>query len=276
MTILITSSLTSLTSLTSPASPGSPGFQAPGLELFDFPPLWAGAPYWLTKPILMAVLAAALVCGVCWAAFANPKVVPRGLQNVVELGYVFVRDQAARPFLGKDADRWMGLLLSVFFLVWIWNLMGVVPLVQIPVSSFLAFPAVIAVSVYVLKIYLGVTRHGVAGYVRGLFPRGLPLGAYVLVIPLELLYTLVTSLFAHMLRLAANMFAGHLILAFFSMVGFWFLFEHPTPLGVPVGVAGVLMAIAITALEMFVQFLQAFLFTLLTAMFIGTALNPEH
>ncbi|MEU8380230.1 F0F1 ATP synthase subunit A [Streptosporangium sp. NPDC048865] len=270
MTILITSSFTAS------ASPASPGFRAPGLELFDFPPLWAGAPYWLTKPILMAVLAAALVCGVCWAAFANPKVVPRGLQNVVELGYVFVRDQVARPFLGKDADRWMGLLLSVFFLVWIWNLMGVVPLVQLPVSSFLAFPAVIAVSVYVLKIYVGVRRHGAVGYVRGLMPRGLPVLAYVLVIPLELLYTFVSSLFAHMLRLAANMFAGHLILAFFSMVGFWFLFEHPSPLGVPVGMAGVLMTIAVTALEMLVQFLQAFLFTLLTAMFIGTALNPEH
>ncbi|GAA2887329.1 F0F1 ATP synthase subunit A [Streptosporangium fragile] len=271
MTILITSPFPPAI-----ASSPSPEFEAPGLELFDFPPLWADAPYWLTKPVVMALLAAALVCGVCWAAFASPKLVPRGLQNVVELGYVFVRDQVARPFLGRDADRWMGLLLSVFLLVWVWNLMGVIPLVQLPVSAYLAFPAVLAVTAYVLKIYVGIRRHGLLGYLRGLITPGLPRASYVLVVPLELVYNFVTSLFAHMLRLAANMFAGHLILAFFSMVGYWFLIEHPTPLGVPVGVAGVVMTIGMTALEMFIQFLQAFLFTLLTAMFIGTAIDPGH
>ncbi|MEV4186480.1 F0F1 ATP synthase subunit A [Streptosporangium canum] len=251
-------------------------FQAPGLDLFHFPPLWPGAPYWLTKPVLMAVVGALLVCALMWAAFARPKLVPRGLQNVAEMGYVFIRDQAARPFLGKDADRWMGLLLSIFFLSWIWNLMGVIPVVQLPVSSFLAFPAVIAFSVYVIKIYVGVREQGAKGYVGNLIPRGLPRGAYVLLIPLELLQNFVTSLFTHMLRLAANMFAGHLILAFFSAAGFWFLFERPTPLGIPVGVLGVVMAIVMTGFEMFIQFLQAYLFVLLTAMFIGASLNPEH
>ncbi|MFJ2033696.1 F0F1 ATP synthase subunit A [Streptosporangium sp. NPDC087985] len=251
-------------------------FQAPGLDLFHFPPLWPGAPYWLTKPIVMAVVGAILICALMWAAFAKPKLVPRGLQNVAEMGYVFVRDQAARPFLGKDADRWMGLLLSIFFLSWIWNLMGVIPLVQLPVSSFLAFPAVIALSVYVIKIYVGIRAQGAKGYVGNLIPRGLPKLAYILLIPLELLQNFVTSLFTHMLRLAANMFAGHLILAFFSAVGFWFLFERPTLLGVPIGVLGVVMAIVMTGFEMFIQFLQAYLFVLLTALFIGSSLNPEH
>ncbi|MDP9869764.1 MULTISPECIES: F0F1 ATP synthase subunit A [Streptosporangium] len=254
----------------------SDDFQAPGLDLFHFPPLWPGAPYWLTKPILMAGVGIILICALLWAAFARPALVPRGLQNIAEMGYLFVREHAARPFLGKDADRWMGLLLSIFLLTWIWNLMGVIPLVQLPVTSFLAFPAVMALTVYVIKIYVGVRKWGAGAYVSNLIPRGLPKLAYVLLIPLELLQNFVTSLFTHMLRLAANMFAGHLLLAFFSAVGFWFLFERPTPLGVPVGVLGVVMAIVMTGFEMFIQFLQAYLFVLLTAMFIGDSLDPEH
>ena len=82
--------------------------------------------------------------------------------------------------------------------------------------------------------------------------------------------------FTHAVRLFANMFAGHMLLAFFSMVGFWFLFEKLTPLGAPVGVLGVVMTIVLTAFEMFIQFLQAFLFAMLAAMYIGGALHADH
>ncbi|MFF5245387.1 F0F1 ATP synthase subunit A [Streptosporangium sp. NPDC000095] len=251
-------------------------FKAPGLELFDLPPIIPGVA-WFTKPVLLALLSSLLVIAFCWSAFANPKLVPRGIQNIGEVGYTFVRDQVARPFLGKDADRWMGLLLSLFFLVWIWNLMGVVPFLQFPVASHIAFPIVLAVSIYVLKIYLGIKHQGGLGYFKNMmFPPGLPKPIYLLLAPIEFLSNMIVAPFTHAVRLFANMFAGHIILAFFSAVGFWFLFEQLTPLGAPVGVVGVIMTIAMTGFEMFIQFLQAFLFALLAAMYIGGSLHAEH
>ncbi|MBX6383159.1 MAG: F0F1 ATP synthase subunit A [Microbispora sp.] len=252
-------------------------FTAPGPSIFDFPPLWDGAPSWLTKPVLMAIFGAIVVCALAWSAFANPKLVPRGMQNIGEMGYQFVRDQVARPFLGKDAERWMPLLLSLFFLILLWNLFGVVPLIQIPVASHIAFPAVLAALIYIIKIYLGIKHQGFVGYFKNMmFPAGLPKPIYVLLAPIEFLSNLIIAPFTHAVRLFANMFAGHLILAFFSAVGFWFLFEKLTPLGSGLGVLGVIMTIAMTGFEMFIEFLQAFLFTMLAAMYIGGSLHPDH
>ncbi|WP_406318209.1 F0F1 ATP synthase subunit A [Streptosporangium sp. NBC_01639] len=251
-------------------------FTPPGLELFNSQPIIPGVD-WFTKPVLLALLSSLIVVAFCWSAFANPKLVPRGVQNVAEMGYMFVRDQVARPFLGKDADRWMGLLLSIFFMVWIWNVMGVVPVLQFPVAAHIAFPIVLALSIYVLKIYLGVKHQGAIGYFKNMmFPPGLPKPIYVLLAPIELLSNMIIAPFTHAVRLFANMFAGHIILAFFSLVGFWFLFEKLTPLGAPLGVVGVIMTIAMTGFEMFIQFLQAFLFAMLAAMYIGNSLHAEH
>ncbi|WP_113701052.1 F0F1 ATP synthase subunit A [Nonomuraea lactucae] len=245
-------------------------------ELFNLPPIIPGVD-WFTKPVLLALLSAVIVIGFFWAAFASPKIVPRGVQNAAEVGYMFVRDQVARPFLGKDADRWMGLLLSLFFLVFAWNIMGVIPFAQFPVASHIAFPAVLAISIYVLKVYLGVRHQGPIGYFKNMmFPPGLPKPIYILLSPIEFLSNLIIAPFTHAVRLFANMFAGHMLLAFFSMVGFWFLFEHLTPLGAPIGVIGVVMTIIFTAFEMFIQFLQAFLFAMLASMYIGGSLHAEH
>ena len=252
-------------------------FKAPTPEeLFQLPPIIPGVE-WFTKPVLLALLSTVIVVGFLWAAFANPKIVPRGVQNIGEYGYMFVRDQVARPFLGKDADRFMGLLLSMFFLVLVWNLMGVVPFIQFPIASHIAFPIVLAVSVYVLKLYLGFKHQGFFGYFKNMmFPPGLPKGIYLLLAPIEFLSNMIIAPFTHAVRLFANMFAGHMLLAFFSMVGFWFLFEKLTPMGAGVGVIGVVMTMAMTGFEMFIQFLQAFLFAMLAAMYIGNSLHAEH
>ncbi|WP_460362270.1 F0F1 ATP synthase subunit A [Actinocorallia lasiicapitis] len=258
------------------ASGSGEEFTPPGVGLFNFPPLFAGGPEWLTKPVLVALLGVLVTIAVSWAAFAKPKLVPKGAQNVGELGYLFVRDQVARPFLGKDAETWMPLLFSMFTLIWVWNISGVIPFVQFPVASHIAFPAVLALSVYFLKIYLGMKHQGPVKYFTNLIPSGLPKPIYVLLVPIEFLSTFILAPFTHAVRLFANMFAGHLILAFFSLVGYWFLIEHATPLGAPLGVLGVVMTIAMTAFEMFIQFLQAFLFTMLAAMYIGSGLHADH
>ncbi|MGI5273452.1 F0F1 ATP synthase subunit A [Nonomuraea sp. CA-218870] len=257
----------------------SPDFRAPTPEdLFDFPPLWQGAPYWLTKPVLLAVVGVVVVCAFAWAAFSRPKLVPRGVQNVGEYAYLFVRDQIARPYLGKDTDRWMPLLFSLFLLTLVWNLTAVVPVLQFPVTAYASFPWVLAAVVYLIKLYVAFTRHGFSRYLKGMmFPPGLPKPlAITLYAPLELVYFFVTAPFTHAVRLFANMFAGHTLLAFFSAVGFWFMIERPTLPGLTLGVLGVAMTIVMTAFEIFIQFLQAYLFTMLAALYIGSSLHPEH
>ncbi|MEV0348813.1 FoF1 ATP synthase subunit a [Nonomuraea sp. NPDC050680] len=139
-------------------------FKAPGTELFDFDPIIPGGPEWLTKPTLLALLSSIVVIALCWGAFAKPRLVPRDWQNLGEYAYVFVREQVAKPNLGKDADRWMGLLLTIFLTVLVWNLMGVIPFIQFPVAAHIDFPLGLAISVYVVKVYLGVKHHGVRGY----------------------------------------------------------------------------------------------------------------
>ncbi|MFI6501602.1 F0F1 ATP synthase subunit A [Nonomuraea typhae] len=253
-------------------------FRAPGPDLFIWPPIIRDGPLWFTKPVLLAVVCAVLVIAFCWAAFARPKLVPRGIQNAAEYVYVFVRDQIARPQLGADADRWMGLLFTLFLLVLTWNLVGIIPFVQFPVSSHIAFPAVLAIAVFLLKIYLGI-RHqgGLLGYLKNVaVPADLPKGALGIYVPLELAHQFLFSFTTHAIRVFANMFAGHMLLAFFSSVGFWFLFQELTPLGAPIGLLGVAVTIIMTAFELFIMFLQAYLFTMLSAMYISSGLRTEH
>ena len=265
-----------MNALTVLAAPGEGEFQAPGTELFDFPPLYAGGPDWLTKPVVFAVAGALVVCVLFWMAFANPKLVPRGLQNVGEIGYMFVRDEIARPFLGRNTDRWMPLLMSLFFLIWIWNIFAVIPVIQFPIASHIAYPAVLAIIVYCLKVYLGIKHQGPVGYFTNMIPKGLPLPVYFLLVPIEYLSTFIIAPFTHAVRLFANMFAGHMILAFFSLVGFWFLFEKPTALGFGVGIIGVVITTVLVVLELLIQFLQAFLFAMLAAMYIQSGLHADH
>ena len=163
---------------------------------------------------------------------------------------MFVREQVAKPNLGKDADRWMGLLLTIFLTVLVWNLMGVIPFIQFPVAAHIAFPFVLAVSVYVIKVYLGVKHHGVRGYLKGVVYLDGPARLGLRHLRPDDPRRDLRHLAVHALHpVFANMFAGHLLLAFFSSVGFWFLFERLTVLGAGIGVLGVAMTMILTAFE---------------------------
>ncbi|HLV71580.1 MAG TPA: F0F1 ATP synthase subunit A [Vulgatibacteraceae bacterium] len=262
------------------AAPAGDEFHAPGVELFDWGPLFPGGPAWLdwfTKPVLIVTLSVVIVCWFAYAAFAKPKMVPRGVQNIGEMAYLFVREQVARPALGSESDRWMPFLFSTFFFILVMNLMGVIPVMQLPGPSHIAFAIVLAAVVYVMMLFLGIKHQGFIGYFKNMmFPPGLPKPLYIVLAPIELLSTIILRPFTHAVRLFANMFAGHILLAFFATVGYWFLIEKLTPMGFAVGVVGVLMTIIMTGFEMFIQALQAFIFAVLAASYIAGSLHAEH
>ena len=248
------------------------GFHAPGLGLFQWEPLFSVGGFDFTKPMLLALVAAGLVLAFFAAAFAQPKVVPSRIQNLGEIGYLFVRDQIARQVIGKHADRYVPFLVALFFFVWMMNLMAVIPVAQFPVPSRIAFPAALAVIVWITFLALGIKNQGLVGYFKNImFPPGVPKPIYVLLTPIEFISTILVRPFSLAVRLFANLLAGHLILVSFAVLthALW----DSTKVGFVLPFA---LLVALTAFEVLVALLQAYIFTILTAVFIGGAMHPEH
>jgi F-type H+-transporting ATPase subunit a len=269
--------VSALTILATEAPGGAEGgFHAPGVGLFQWEPLFQIGPFGFTKPMLLAVISVIVVVGFFWAAFSKPQLVPRGAQNVGEVFYGFIRDDIARSVIGKKGDRYVPFLVSLFFFVWIMNLMSIVPVAQFPVTSRIAFPIALAAIVWLVWVPLGMAKQGPIGFFKNMmFPPGLPKAIYPLLAPIELVSNIVVRPFTHSVRLFANMFAGHLLIALFAVVAWYFLVESFGALFF-VGILGFLMTIIMTAFELLIQALQAFIFTLLTAVYISGALEAEH
>lgn len=258
------------------AEGGGGGFEAPGTSLFIWDPLFTVAGYGVTKPVILAFVSSALLIGFFWAAFAKPKLVPRGVQNVGEVGYVFIRDSIARQVIGKEGDRYVPFLFTIFFFVWVINIMAIIPLAQFPVASRIGIPAALSAIVWLVWVPLGMARQGGLGFFKNMaFPPGVPWPMYFLLAPIELISNLVVRPFTLAVRLFANMFAGHLLIAIFAVAAWHFLVEDFGGFFL-VGVLGFVMTVVMTGFELLIQALQAFIFVLLTAVYIGGALHAEH
>lgn len=255
------------------------GFPAPGAEIFQFSAVWEfslfGIGFHVTKTTILLFLAVAIILGFFLFAFRRPKLVPRGSQNVGELGYLFVRDGIAREAMGKDGDRFVPFLFSFFFLVWLLNFWSIVPFAQIPVTSIFAIPVAFAIIVYVTWVPLGIYKQGFIPFFKNMmFPPGVPKAMYVLLAPIELISNILVRPFTHSVRLFANMFAGHLLIASFSVATFYLI--SASIVGILGSVASFAVAVALTGFEVLIQALQAYIFTLLAAVYINGALHAEH
>ena len=249
-------------------------FPAPGLHSFDFKPIFSIGGFEFTKPMLLAIVCMLLVVGFFWAAFAKPKLVPGKLQLVGEIGYNFVARSIAREVIGKKGDKYVPFLTSIFFFVWIMNIMSVIPLAQFPATSRFAFPVALALLVCVTYMFLTFKNHGFRGGVKNLvWIEGLPKPLEPLIVLLEFIQNVITRPFTLAVRLWANMFAGHMLIVMFSVAS-WYLLT-PSFLSVVAGGSFVL-DIVMTAFEVLIQFLQAYIFTLLASIYISGALEEGH
>jgi F-type H+-transporting ATPase subunit a len=250
------------------------GYPAPGLKDFEFTPFLSVGGVDFTKPMLLSLVCAGLVVLFFYAAFATPKLVPSRLQSLGELGVLFVRDQILRPALGVKGDRFLPFLVSLFFFVWFMNVMGVIPLAQISANSRIAFPAALAAMVWVTYVALGIKHQGPVGYFKNMaVPQGAPWWILPLLAPIELLSGLIIRPFTLGVRLFANMFAGHLLLLIFSLAT-WYLLS-PT-VGALFAVGSGAMLVVLTAFELVIQALQAYIFVTLTASYIAGSLEAAH
>ena len=258
--------------------PAGCGYPAPDAQIFEFPSIFeftvAGVTVHFTKPMLLLVLVSALIVIFFIAAFRNAKIVPRGIQNVAEMGYLFVRDGIARDTIGREGDAFVPFLFTFFFLVWGLNFMGILPFAQIPVTSRFAIPVAFAAIVYFTWVPLGIKRQGFVPFFKGMIvPKDVPAAMLVLLIPLEILSNFIVRPFTHAVRLFANMFAGHLLIVTFA-VGAWYLFS-PSVIGVVGSAASFGVTVGLTGFEILIQALQAYVFTLLAAVYINDALHAH-
>ena len=250
------------------------GYPAPGYpQNFSYAPIFSIGSFHFTKPMLLTVIAAAAVIWFFWAAFAKPQLVPRGVQNLGELGLVFVRDQIMRPMMGKQGDGYLPFLTALFFFVWVMNLMEIIPLAQFPVTARIAYPVSLMIMVYITYNVVAIRHLGLGGYFKSMIPPGTPKPILILLGPIEVLQYLLIRPFTLAIRLFGNMFAGHILILVFTLAT-WYMFS--VSIGLLFSATTFVMVIALTAFEMFIQALQAFIFTILTAQYIGGSLEADH
>ncbi len=251
------------------------GFEAPGPRDFEFPPIF-GEGTALTKPMLIVIVATVLVGAFFYVAARSMAMVPGKYQYAVEGVYGFVRNGIVGDAVGREGLKFVPYLVTLFSFIFALNISGIIPFVQFPATSRIAIPLFLAVISCVIFNLVGIRRQGFVGYFRNMmFPSGVPWPVYILLAPIEFVSTVVIRPLTLTLRLALNMFAGHLVLLLTVLGGEYLLLEAGG-LSAVLSVVPFLFAFILTVFEGFVQFLQAYVFTLLSALYIAGALVEEH
>lgn len=196
--------------------------------------------------------------------------------NMIETMLVFLKEQVIEPSIGKkDAGPYVPYLWGLFFFILFCNLAGMVPWGGTPTGS-LSITVVLATSTFAVVVYTGMKRHGASGYWLGLVPHmDLPWPLGYILKPMLFVIEVVALFIKHIvlsIRLMANMFAGHLILAVFLA---FISLTAGMMLWYPVAIGSIGMSVCISFLELFVAFLQAYIFTLLSALYIGMSIHQH-
>ncbi len=254
------------------------------LAALEFPPighlveweglLFKGTPFEVNKVVILMWLAAAIVFALFFIGGRSAKLVPTGVQNVVESGVEFVRKDIILQTMGPEGMAWAPFLTTLFFFIFFTNIFEVIPGIQFPVNARMALPAFMALMVWVIYNYVGIKSQGLGGYFKNvLVPPGVPKLLLPLVALIEFISTFFVRPFSLMVRLFANMLAGHLLLVTFAVLSAALFTKSALVIILPLPFV---MLVLLTGFEILVAVLQAFIFTILTAVYIGGAMHPEH
>lgn len=215
--------------------------------------LFAAAAVFLTLLILLAL---------------KPKIIPGKRQIVIEMLLVFIKRNLVYNMIGKkEGDRWVPLIGGIFIFVLANNLIGLIPGLYTPTSNPMV-PVTLAVIVFFTVQITNLRMHGFKGIVRTLAPAAVPSWMYVIVVPIETI-SMIAKPFSLFIRLMANMLAGHTII--FVLFGLILYFKSYF-IAIPV----IPFAVIMTIFEIFVSAIQAYIFAVLSAMYIGEAVKPKH
>ena len=224
-------------------------------------------------------VAAALIGAVVFliAGSKDPLKAPKGVRNLAETSVNFIENDIVMQTMGKDGLRWTPFLLSLFIFIYLCNLPGILPVLQMPATARMAIPLFLALTVWVVYNAVGLRHNGIKYLTLMAWPPGVPIGMRPLVGLIELLSNIVLRPFSLAVRLFANMLAGHMLLITFAfLTNALFFAETKVFVLKPMAILPFFMLVFLTAFEVLVGFLQAYIFTILTAVFINAAHHPEH
>ncbi|MCL2316417.1 MAG: F0F1 ATP synthase subunit A [Actinomycetia bacterium] len=251
------------------------GFTPPSTEDFNFSGLMNGAA-WLNKPMLQLVISVILIAVVFVWGSRNLQIVPGKRQWTFEFLYDYIRNTVGRDVIGRDYQKWMPLLFPMFLLIIVNNWFGEFFYFMFPTFSNIGYVYGLVILVFVLFIGVGIKAHGIAYFKLATAPADVPKLLWIIIIPLEILSTFVVRPVTLSVRLFANMFAGHMSVLVFIGGGTYLLtYANNILFNVSGGLSWVL-GMAIIGLELFIGYLQAYVFTILTAQYIASSINVGH
>ena len=222
------------------------------------------------KVSLIMLLAVLIPAGLFMGA--KKSMIPSGLQTVTEGSVNFINGIVDQT-IGHDGKKYLPLLMSMFWFIFIGNITEVIPSFQMPVNARMGAPVVLALLVFFFSIGVGLKHHGLTYFKNTLIVPGLPPALHLLVVPIEFLSNFFIKPFSHAVRLFANMLAGHILLVTFGVLCIALFSPSLLALALPFSFA---MLVGLTGFEIMVAFLQAYIFTLLAGVYIGSALHPDH
>lgn len=221
----------------------------------------------ITKHVVMMWFASLILIAIFGVAFRRPQMVPRGLANFFEFLISYIEEDILKPYLGKQSRKYAPYLLTAFFFILTCNLLGLVPMGATATGN-ISVTASLAILTFIMVQIAGIRSHGLFGYLKGFIPPDLPLFILPLMIPVEII-GLLTKHVALAIRLFANMIAGHVVI--FALMSLIFTFRNWIIGGVTLG--GILF---VSLLEVLIALIQAYIFTILSAVFISMAIYQEH
>lgn len=252
-------------------------FEVPPIgDLFNFRPIVeiGGGLLDINRVVLITLTSMLITMGLFYLAFSKPKVVPGKLQTAAEAVVGFIRDSVAVDIIGPEGRRYAPFLTSLFMFIWLNNLFEIIPGVSFPATSKIALPMFLAVVVWLTFIILGMRTQGPISYFKELIiPPGVPKVMLVLIAPIEFISNIVVRPITLTVRLFANMVAGHILLTIVFLAINSFLVLGP---GLPVGIVVLLVSPLAVGFELFVGLLQAYIFVILTSVYISGSLHPAH
>jgi F-type H+-transporting ATPase subunit a len=253
----------------------APGFEAPGVADFNLPPI-GGVPG-LTKPVLELVVATVVIIVLFRLAVRRPQLVPGKGQFLGEAFHGIVRNSIARDMIGPEYRKYVPYLTTLFAFILVNNLFGIIPLIQFPTFSHPGVPYALAIISWLVYNAVGIRHHGLGGYLRvSTWPPDVPWWVRIILTPIEFISNILLRPVTLSLRLFGNMFAGHLLLLVFIIGGNYMLFIADSVVLKVLSPVAFLMGIVFTFFEAFIQVVQAYIFTILTASYIGTVLADDH
>jgi F-type H+-transporting ATPase subunit a len=243
--------------------------------LFRFPYFADWGLLSINRTILIAWFMTLVAGAIFFLAFRHPKIVPGKLQAGCEAVVEFVREKIAMEIIGPKGAAFVPLLTTFFVFIFFVNLAKIIPFMMLPPTGRMAWPLFLALIVWVVYVGAGIKEQGFGHYFKELlFPPGVPKLLYIILTPIEIISNLILRPFTLAVRLFANMAAGHILIVITLVTIHVFLPSFP--LGWTVGVIALVASPLVFGFELLIIGLQAYIFTMLAAVYIASSVEPAH